>query len=330
MALHVVHLARGPVRFLVGRAHRAQLAYGIGRKQAPAHVVGQAGAADDAADAVAVAHGVVVALEHEQARALADDKAVARSVERRRDAPSGESAQLREAHLRVQALRTREAARDHGVGAAGAQLLDREFDRVQRRGTGGVQRVRRASQPQGAGDQSRRQARDMTVERMKSRRRVRRGNLTKSVPFKRRHENFSAERGRRVARKHDVPHDDADPRPVQLLLLRPVPSLPRRVQPQVEQRIELLEQRFGNLEAGEIRNKTVDQAGIEGVNLVRHGAARVESVLGRENPAARGNGLGGAPARREVFPEPFERRRLGEHAPEPDDSDAFRSAAHFS
>ena len=68
-------------------------------------------------------------------------------------------AQLREAHLRVEAVGPRDAAGQHRVGAAGAQLVDRELERVQRRGAGRVEREGAAAEAEGPREHAARQAR---------------------------------------------------------------------------------------------------------------------------------------------------------------------------
>ena len=73
---------------------------------------------------------------------------------------------LRKAHLRVQTIRPREAAGEHEVGATGAEFFGGEFQGIERRGTGGVEREGGAANAQGLGENGRGQARDVAIERV--------------------------------------------------------------------------------------------------------------------------------------------------------------------
>lgn len=87
---------------------------------------------DHGEDAVSVLERVREPLQDEDAGPLADDEPVPRPVERRAAAPRRESAELREAHLRVERVGPRGTAREHAVGAAREELVAGERDRVER------------------------------------------------------------------------------------------------------------------------------------------------------------------------------------------------------
>ena len=155
-----------PARLLVGRSHGPELPLGAGGQQVAVDVVGQADAADQAVDRVALPERVVQPLEHEEPRPLADDQAVALTSNGRRLAPGRERPELGEAHLGVERIGPRDAAGDHGVGPARPQLVDGQLERVERRGAGGVERERRAPQPQRLGHQRRGQPGGKGVQRV--------------------------------------------------------------------------------------------------------------------------------------------------------------------
>ena len=91
MAFDEVHIRRRPAGRGVSRAHGPQLALAVGGQEVAAQIVGQADAADEPLDGVAVAQGIREALQDEDARAFAYHQPVAvRSNGAQR--PEGDSA----------------------------------------------------------------------------------------------------------------------------------------------------------------------------------------------------------------------------------------------
>ena len=148
VTLDQVHVARLPPGVLVGASHRSQLAFLRGREQVAVHVVRKPDSGNHRVNCVAVRERVGEALQHEDARALADHEPVGGRVERRTPARRRQRAELREAHLRVLAIRSRASAREHRVGAPGEQFVRGELDRVQRRRARRVERVAAAAESQ--------------------------------------------------------------------------------------------------------------------------------------------------------------------------------------
>ena len=116
-------------------------------------------------DAVAVALGVLQTLEQKETRAFADYQAVGAGVEGRATSARRQGAELRKSHLRIQAIGTRHAAGQHGVGTSAAQLIHRQFQGVQRRGAGGVERVTTAAETERLGQHSRDEAGNVAIQR---------------------------------------------------------------------------------------------------------------------------------------------------------------------
>jgi hypothetical protein len=98
------------------RAQRAGLALGEGRVDALAPAVGRgADAADHGVDAVAVALGVVEALEGQHGHALAEEGAVGCVGEGPAIAALGERGRLAEAHVHEDVVHGVDAAGDHQI-----------------------------------------------------------------------------------------------------------------------------------------------------------------------------------------------------------------------
>src|SRR5439155_15982794 len=75
-------------------------------------------------------------------------------VERPTAARWRKRSKLAEAHLCIEAFRTRDAAGQHAIGAAFTQLVAGEFQRVERRCAGGIKREAAAAEVQRAGEQT--------------------------------------------------------------------------------------------------------------------------------------------------------------------------------
>ena len=76
-----IDIVRIPAGLLVGGAHGAELAGGIGEHEVAADVVGEADAGEGGVDAVTVAEGVGEALEDEDAGPFPDDESIGFLVE---------------------------------------------------------------------------------------------------------------------------------------------------------------------------------------------------------------------------------------------------------
>jgi len=106
VALHQLHFRRPPPRGPVGRAHGSQLPAGMGGQKVALDVVGQARSADHAVDPVFIPQSVFQSLQQDQTAALTDQQAVGRLIEGGATARGREGVQGREAHLRIQAIRS--------------------------------------------------------------------------------------------------------------------------------------------------------------------------------------------------------------------------------
>ena len=82
MAFDVVHILGLPTCLTIGRAHGPQLTVGFRGQQITAHIIGEADAADDTVDRVAVCNGVFKTLEHYDARTFSHHQPIRRLVER--------------------------------------------------------------------------------------------------------------------------------------------------------------------------------------------------------------------------------------------------------
>ena len=116
---------------------------------------------------VAMPKRVAQSLENEQPCPFAHHQPVGLGVERRGFARGGQGPELREAHLCVERVGTRDAAGEHRVGAAGEEFVGRELDRVKRRRASRVKCVSAAAKPEPLGENPRREPRGMTVPTMR-------------------------------------------------------------------------------------------------------------------------------------------------------------------
>ena len=146
VALDQVDVAWLPTGFAISGTHGPQLPFAVRSQQTTAHIVGEANTRNHRMNCVAITQCVVESLQQEDAGAFADDEAIGAGVERGAAAGRRQGAELREAHLRVEAVRPRDAAGQHRIGPTGAQFLHRQLERVQRRGARGVERVTAAAE----------------------------------------------------------------------------------------------------------------------------------------------------------------------------------------
>lgn len=131
-----------------------------------AAVVAQSHPADDAQDGIAVGDGVVESPQCQDGRALGGDQSVGAVVEGPGSAGAAQRLQGGEADVQQQIAGAVDAAGEHDVGGAVVQAVAGQFDRVQRRGAGGVECGGAAGQAQGLRDQMRRQPRHESIARI--------------------------------------------------------------------------------------------------------------------------------------------------------------------
>ena len=105
--------------------HGAKLALAGRGEQIAFDVVSQTDPRNDAVDAIAVSEGVAQSFQDEDARPFADDQPIGGGIERRAFSAEGKRPQLRETHLRIEAIGPRQTAGQHGVGSAGEQFVGR-------------------------------------------------------------------------------------------------------------------------------------------------------------------------------------------------------------
>ena len=153
VGLDHAHLGRRDPGPPVGALEGPALSLGPrGGQPEAAPVAGAGDAVDDGVDPIAVALGVLQALEHHAGHALAEGDAVGRGVEaaaltgRRQGVDAGEEEVVVDAVVEVGT-----AAEDH-VAGAGQQLLAGHVDGGQRRGAGGVDRVVDSAEVEPVGD----------------------------------------------------------------------------------------------------------------------------------------------------------------------------------
>ncbi len=327
VALDEIDLRRRQRRFLVRGPHGPQLADGVGGEEAAPDVVREPAADDHAADAVAVAVGVRQALEHEHPGALSDDEPVGRRVERGRRARRRQRAQLREAHLGVEALRSRDAARQHRVGAAGAQLLHRELQRIERGRAGRVERPRAAAEAEGFREHAAREPGDEAVRGVAARRGGR-GRQAQRVALEARAQQLSRPGGRAIGRQGELADHDARALAVPGGQLRVDHGRARGVKREVERGIERQRPAAVEREARRVEREILDETAFQRVDLVGRALRGVERGAGVDRPAPRRDLLRGTFSCRQILPEPLGRRGVGEDSPRSDDRDRLRFGAH--
>ncbi len=133
----------------VGAAQRVDLAFGRrGQDRRVASVAGAAGALDDRVDPVLVAHGVVVALEHDRPGPFAEHDSVGPLVVGPHVAARGDRLEVREHVPEGRDLAEVQPGRHGQVAASDPQPIDGLLDRDQRAGAGGVDHVGAAPQVQ--------------------------------------------------------------------------------------------------------------------------------------------------------------------------------------
>ena len=155
-----------PTGQAISLTHRPQLPFAVRRQQAAAHVIRQTDPGNHRQNAVAVALRILQALQQEYARPFANHQAVGSRVERTAPPRWRQRPQLSESHLRIEAVGPRDAARQHGVGAAGEQLIGRQFERIEGGSARGVESIMAAAQAERFRQNSSRQSDGVTIARI--------------------------------------------------------------------------------------------------------------------------------------------------------------------
>ena len=172
VALDQIDIARLPPGLLVGRSHRAELPFGMRGEQIGTTIIRETDPRDDSINVIARRHRIAQTLEHKDARSFADDEAICLTTERRTATALRQSLKLREAHLRVLAIRARHSSCQHRIRAMSEQFFRGKLQRVERRRTGRIQRERDPTQTESLRDETRWQTGRVTIERMPRRLRV--------------------------------------------------------------------------------------------------------------------------------------------------------------
>ncbi len=264
--------------------------------------------------------GVARALEDENARAFAHHQAVAGGVKGGTDPSFRKGAQLGKAHLGVERVGPGDAAGQHGVGAAGEELVGGELDGVERGGAGGVQGQAPAPQPQGVGQQTSREARHIAVEGIDP------GDLRSPAeePFlEGGAQPLPGQSGRAFAGQGQVADDDTDAGTVQLSGHGIVKGPFSGVNQEVEEGVEIFGDSEFRRKSGEIIQwrQFIDETAVTGIDMVRFSHLGVEDRVRGQGPAPVGNRAAGASGGTDVVPEPGEVRRIGEDGADPHDGD---------
>ena len=309
-----------PAGLRVGRPHRPQLPLLGRREQVAVHVVRHAGAAQNPVDLVARAQGVGQPLEHEHAGPFADDQAVRRRVERRAPTARRQRPELREAHLRVQAVRPRRPAGEHRVGPPAQQFVAGQLDRVDRRGARRVEGERPAADAQRLRQQPGRQARDVAVQRVRAARlrRQPRGPVGAVA------EVLARQVRRLLGRQADVAEHHPHAARVEVARDRGAVGAGAHVKDKVEQRVEAGEQVGRQTHVGRVEVERVEVVAARRVDGVGVGDPGVAAGLRRQQPAALGHLTRAIDAAGDVVPEQVEvGPRAGEARGHPDNRDAL-------
>ena len=119
---------------------------------------------NDPEDPVALIDGIRKSFEDERAAAFADHQTVGHRIKRGAFASQRQRPQLREAHLRVQAVGAGHAAGNHHIRPPGLKFVAGQFDGVERGGTGCVESVAALVEPERLCRQMDRQAGGVAVE----------------------------------------------------------------------------------------------------------------------------------------------------------------------
>ena len=152
---------------LVGVLQRPRLADGArGVDGVPFAVARRADRLDHRVNRVAVAPGVVKPLQGQHSQTFAQDRAVATGVERSGVSRRGERRRLAEAHVHEYVVERVEPAGEGEVTAPRREFEEREVDRADGAGAGGVDHAIRPAQVQPVGDPSRGDVAEQTRKRI--------------------------------------------------------------------------------------------------------------------------------------------------------------------
>ncbi len=328
VAFDQVDVSRLPAGLLVSGSHGPELPLGVGGEQAAVDVVREADAGDHAVDPIPLAERIPQPLEDEHPRAFAHDQAVGLRPERRGLARGRECPELREPHLRVERVGSGEPAGQHRVGPAFEQLIARQLQGVERRGTSRVERVSPAPEAKGLSHHPSRQAGRPCVERLEGLERL---GLDPEGFLERPAQGASGDARRGLGGQDDVAEDDADPRPVDLIGPSVEPGGPTRVEGQVKRRVEPRKLRGVEVQPRRVELEPLHEAATGRVDVVGSADDRVVSVERVEEPATRRDFPRGRDPAFDIGPEPRQVGRVGEDPPDPDDRHPFiRRLHHFA
>ena len=318
-------VSRIPARLRVGGAKGAKLALGARGEQTAVDVVRQSHGGDDPVNLVSLADGVGEPLEKEHPGPFADDEAVGLGVEWASPAGGRQGPKLGETHLRVLRIGAREAPGQDRVEPAGKKLVGGEFEGVQRRGTGGVERIGTPAQPEGRRHESRGQARREPVQGVGRRGLPRRVGMAENALLEGSPKRLSRDRRGGYGRQHDIAEDDPDARSVESLGPGVSPRGAGGVQSKVEHRIKPIDGDPRQIEPLGVEHEILDESASGGIAMIRGSGSRVEGVRGIDRPAAGGDLRRGVDRAGDQAPERVRVGRAGEDPAETDDCHAFRS-----
>ena len=172
---------------------------------------------------IAVGQGVGKPLEDEQPGPFADHKPSAAGVERVGMSVRAQGAELGETHLSVKRIGPGKTACHDGINSPREQVVGRQFQGVERRGTRGVERVRAAAEPERLREQTRREARGMEIQGIGRFRGIRDrtpgDSLGEGFP-----QSLAGERRGRLGGEDDVAEDHGDAGLVNAIGLRVGPG----------------------------------------------------------------------------------------------------------
>ena len=216
VAFDHVNIRRRPTGLLISRTHRPQLAFGSRSQQTATDIVGQTDTANHRIDMISGAHSIFGAFEQEHTTALTDHKSVAIGIERGTGSRRRQSVQLREAHLGVERIWTRQSTSQHGIGTAGQQFIDSQLDGIEGGGASSIKGITSAAEAESFSKETCWKAGDVAIQWVDTRQ-VRLHIFTKDF-FSKRTAEILPGHGRGVfTGESQVADDDTDLLPINLV-----------------------------------------------------------------------------------------------------------------
>ncbi len=237
-------------------------------------------------------HGVGQALEDEHAGPFTDDESIAAVVEWCRLATRRKGPKLREAHLGIKRIGARDTSADHRIGASGPELINCQFERVERRAASGVQREGHSPQPQRLGDDCGRQARRERIQRFDLAEGlvpVPRGDGRSQRFLERSTQNFPRELGSGLRGQHDVAEDQSGTTPIDRLGSRIAPRLAGRRQRQVEDGIQPVQEPLIQPGTHGVEPRNIHETTTGRIDMILEGDSSIEGLGRIDEPAAGGD-----------------------------------------